>query len=224
VEALGDEYEAQKPTLRALGLNTRGKDASKSIEIFLKVVRDSTNVFTEIRAVLRVLGTTSRKRLAIALVGIGVAIFLSLLPWIGQHVIPVDNILGAMVSIGATATAVAPAVKFVLSVAKRSRDIARSVLEVNDDAIGKLLHEELKLRKATVEAETLQEAAERSSRALATYIDQRRLPLCAGHQRGRSVKAKWQFERFVSQERVRTARHCRIGTIGVRTIVSSKNT
>jgi hypothetical protein len=74
VNALSDAYEAEKPNLRALGLSTSGKDADESVEMFLKVVRDSGSFLRQIYAVVEVLKKSPQRR-ALILILLAVGLF-----------------------------------------------------------------------------------------------------------------------------------------------------
>ncbi|MEJ0017261.1 MAG: P-loop NTPase fold protein [Acetobacteraceae bacterium] len=169
LDVLSDVFEAQKPNLAALGMSTTGPGVGRSVDEIVSVVKDSATAWGQIQAVARVLGRSpGRKAFAVRAAQFAA---LCLLVWWLVPQVNLAALFGAVAAIGTAATAAAPAVRLVLSVARRSADIARAVEQADNSANRRLLEQEVNLREATAEAQALQAAADRSARSLARYID-----------------------------------------------------
>jgi hypothetical protein len=174
IDRLGDAYEQQKGNLTALGLATTGTDTGEAVETLLDVVSQTKSGLGSAKAVLKTL-SKSPKRIWTA--GLAALAAVALTGFVGWRLIagfaPGDLIalFAALSAVATAAGAALPALRLVGSVAKWGAGIAAEVDKADTAATRTLLEKELALRAAREEALALQDAATRSDRSLARYID-----------------------------------------------------
>ncbi len=174
IDRLGDAYEQQKGNLTALGLATTGTDTGEAVETLLDVVSQTKSGLGSAKAVLNTL-SKSPKRIWTA--GLAALAAVALTGFVGWRLIAgfaPGDLIALFAALGAVATAAGaalPALRLVGSVAKWGAGIAAEVDKADTAATRTLLEKELALRAAREEALALQDAATRSDRSLARYID-----------------------------------------------------
>jgi hypothetical protein len=171
IDTLGAAYESQKASLAALGLEA-GVDSGRAVDAILDVVRSSRSILGQTLAVLRVI-CKSPARARLAAISAFVLLLTAVL-WIIFRRGSWTHIAAAVIALGAVGefcSALAPALRVVRGVAKRSAEIAQAVELADKDALKALLSSEIELRKATAEAEALQAAADQASQRLSRYMN-----------------------------------------------------
>jgi hypothetical protein len=170
MKALGQAYQAERPTLEALGVSTEVASSEESLEAFLKLVREASTTAGQVRLTLGLLrnwrAVLSTLVAMILFVGAWAIAFL-----ITDHWKWIASGTGWIASLVAMVIALKPAWDAVQSIARRGKAIADAVNDASDKAMREFLQSERSVAKASEEAQSRQAKADAATRAAARYID-----------------------------------------------------